>query len=209
MDAHRFFVERPHPHPFLAQLRNLELSLTPNTDRLFLTPIARPAITTPAAAGPADGTATTAVDLPSPGAAAASGDSSANDNHRAMASRFASIAGPDVWDVLVRGIRAAAPGLRALDVNIGGRTDQARILAVFGDVVAAPTGGDQDDAAATTAAATAEGSSAAAAAATALAGPCRDVWELPGGAVVLFTQGNVTTGYMQVGKNMVGMDLGE
>lgn len=128
-----------------------------------------------------------------------------------MSSRFARITGPDVWDVLVRGIRAAAPGLRALDVNIGGRIDQARILAVFGGVVAAPAGGDQDDDDTPATAAAGEGSAqgSAAAVATALPGSGRGVWELPGGLVILFTQGNVTTGYMQVGKKMVGMDLGE
>ncbi|KAK1834973.1 hypothetical protein QBC39DRAFT_342333 [Podospora conica] len=109
-DAYRFFVHDQHPLAYA--IRSIELIFTDPNDHLFLVQIQRE---TPANAADAPNEAE-----PEPGTTI---------TH--MFSRI-EVFGPKLWTELIRGLRAATPGLRDLDVVIGGGFQRDLVLDAFG-----------------------------------------------------------------------------
>ncbi|KAK0620689.1 hypothetical protein B0T14DRAFT_521958 [Immersiella caudata] len=104
-DAHRFFIQRPHP--FLSSIRTLEFSFTNPNDHLFLAQVQR---------GP--------IEEPVP---------VVTNPHACMVMPYRlEIFGQTLWGELVRGLRGAIPDLKDFDVTIGGRFSHEVALARFG-----------------------------------------------------------------------------
>jgi hypothetical protein len=104
-DAHRFFIQRPHP--FLSNIRTLEFSFTNPNDHLFLAQVQR---------GP--------VEEPVP---------VVTNPHACMVMPCRlEIFGQTLWAELVKGLRSAIPDLKDFDVTIGGRFSHEMALARFG-----------------------------------------------------------------------------
>ena len=111
-DAYRFFIH--NKHPFAAAIRSLELHFTNPNDHLFLSQVRREASDCGA----------------DEGRLGAEPDSSA-----AISGRI-EVFGPELWAELVEALREVTPGLRDLDITIGGRLQQFQR-----DLVLAPLGG--------------------------------------------------------------------
>lgn len=109
-DAYRFFVH--DRHPFADGVRSLELNFSNPNDHLFLAPVQREA---PAC------DATDESNVAEPGVSTVV--------H--VFSRI-EVFGPEMWAGLVQGLRAATPGLRDLDIVIGGRLQRDLVLDAFG-----------------------------------------------------------------------------
>ncbi|KAK1758852.1 hypothetical protein QBC47DRAFT_356769 [Echria macrotheca] len=110
-DAYRFFIQRPHP--FLGSVRSLEFCFTNPNDHLFLAQVQRDVRNDP----PPDEAAPAAGTVPHP--------------CMVMPCRL-DVFGQQLWRELVEGVQASIPGLRDLDVTIGGRMAHDDALARFG-----------------------------------------------------------------------------
>ncbi|KAK4152988.1 hypothetical protein C8A00DRAFT_15764 [Chaetomidium leptoderma] len=210
LDVHKFFIQKPHP--FIAHLRNLELSLTHHNDHLYMTkkqhdepPVPRARATTTTAAGTSND-ASSSLLLTTVTAHANNTGTTTTTPPTNSSSRVCFLAhcGIDLfrsklWKELVHGIRSAAPGLRNTDVHLGGyirAVDRARFLAPFGvaatvaDLEAGADDDDDDDD---------DGELEE-----------DEVWRLPGMLAVMFSNGSMPgdgTGYVQVGRKMVVLEV--
>ena len=111
-DAYRFFIH--NKHPFAAAIRSLELHFTNPNDHLFLSQVQREA----------------------PNCDADEGRLGAEPDSSAAISGRVKVFGPELWAELVEALREVTPGLRDLDVAIGGRLQQFQR-----NLVLAPLGG--------------------------------------------------------------------
>ncbi|KAK4121527.1 hypothetical protein N657DRAFT_673336 [Parathielavia appendiculata] len=242
-DAHQFFMVRPHP--FLAHLRNLELSIAYTNDHLFLSRVLHDNPPRPSTSGShvnndntgtittTTATITTTNDDASPRGASVDTNTAATvhepmaraDVVRDLRPRPNSICfnlvcrldrfGAELWPYLIKGIRAAAPKLRELDVEIGGRIARDGILGSFGFVekeedgpvngVVAGGGGDEWEEGGATLGMREERRHAAAFDNGKAEGEEVSRWTLPGRLVVVFSGASVKEGYVQAGKEMVRM----
>ncbi|KAJ4285938.1 hypothetical protein N0V88_008213 [Collariella sp. IMI 366227] len=182
LDAHHFFVQRPHP--FLAHLRHLEFCFCHSYDHLFLTKTLHSEV------GPDGGRRDGEED----------GDGAAVEgimvnyvNHVAGARESVctqarcdvDLFGGAFWLDLMKGLWAVAPGLRDLDVTIGGSIRHWKIMRVFGECEGGYVDGGEGEELVRVA--------------------DEDVWELPGKVLVRFPLGGQE--YVQQGRKVV--KLGE
>ncbi len=219
LDAHHFFLQQPqHRHRFLPHLRNLELSLTHTNDHLYLTKIPSPpatpgsndappttTTTTPPAAvilhdSPSTTTTTTTTTVsPPPSSTHPRSNSTTATNHVCF-NMFCRVSmfGSTLWQtLLLQGVRTAAPKLRDLDINIGGRISRTVILDVFGTVEE-----DEEEEPSVSG----SGSEGRGGIQSGGGGDLKErgVWEVPGRLAVGFAFGG--RGYLQVGGKMVRLD---
>ncbi|KAK0741519.1 hypothetical protein B0T18DRAFT_330745 [Schizothecium vesticola] len=119
-DAYRFFVH--DQHPFADGVRSLELNFTNPNDHLFLAPVQRE----------------------TPACDAADEPNEAEPGTSTVVHVFSRIEvfGPKMWAELLQGLQAATPGLRDLDIVIGGRLQRDLVLDAFGG--SGPDGDVQD-----------------------------------------------------------------
>ncbi|KAK4129867.1 hypothetical protein BT67DRAFT_266875 [Trichocladium antarcticum] len=125
LDAHAFFHRAPPL--FLGHLRALELGFTNPNDHLYLARVF-PAIPV------GDTDADTDTDDGPDRAAAAPAPGGSNGDLATGAARHRAMFGPALWAEMARAVRARCPGLRGLDVMLGGAIDQGAVLAGFGGV---------------------------------------------------------------------------
>ncbi|KAK3353732.1 hypothetical protein B0T25DRAFT_456652 [Lasiosphaeria hispida] len=111
-DAHRFFIQKPHP--FLGHIRSLEFSFTNSNDHLFLAQVRRE---------PGSGKAAPA--------SVAGGPSTGGHPCMTMPCRL-EIFGQQLWSELVQGVQNRVPDLRDFDITIGGRMAHNAAMARFG-----------------------------------------------------------------------------
>ncbi|KAK4098164.1 hypothetical protein N658DRAFT_561306 [Parathielavia hyrcaniae] len=250
-DAHHFFMaRRPQPHPFLPRLRHLELSLAYTNDHLFLSRVLHDNPPRPSTGGSHQDVNDNHDDddddaWPSAGivndtlSRADMGQVQVRDARHSMArtrprTRPTSVCfnlvckldrfGAELWPFLVGGIRAAAPMLRELDVEIGGRIERGGILGSFGVVVdeeaeaeaeaegdgmgVGGSGEGWDRGEVLGMGMREEGSAAAVEDVKWKAEEGRlSRWILPGRLVVVFSGGTVKEGYVQAGKGLVRVEM--
>lgn len=198
LDAHRFFMQQPHR--FLPYLRHLELSLTHPNDHLYLTRIEHDEPYLPRTPDPNhpvgpnsaaivlhdnhhDGLENVNLTVPLP-----HGDEHICFNMWCRVNMF----GGDLWRaLLLHGVRAAAPRLRDLSVNLGGRIKRNVILDPFG-TIEEDEEGEED-------------SSIVGGVLQAALQP--DFWVLPGKLAVMFAFGDRKKAYKQVGTKMARMEM--
>ncbi|KAL2015249.1 hypothetical protein VTK56DRAFT_5946 [Thermocarpiscus australiensis] len=184
VDAHRFFIQRPHS--FLDSLRSLELSFSNPNDHLYLSKVWREDAVSeqPDEGSHADGNAPTTSRTDLPGSAAEPAEPETAPAHACIAVLCQiNVFGQQLWADVLRGVQATSPNLRDLEVTIGGRISRHKILGGFGhcedDAAAEPSrdeeggGGDQPP----------------------------GVWELPGKLAVTFKMDGQL--YVQEGSKMV------
>jgi hypothetical protein len=106
-------------------------------------------------------------------------------------------------------IRTAAPHLKDLDVEIGGRIERSVILDSFGVVEDDEPSGDPSSGGTRRDGEEARGTSEMAdkTAAVLEAVECGNVWTLPGKLVVVFSGGTAKQGYIQAGKRMESLEM--
>ncbi|KAK4040648.1 hypothetical protein C8A01DRAFT_35301 [Parachaetomium inaequale] len=107
LDAHRFFLERPHP--LLHCLLHLELNLTHSRDHPYLPGVEHPQPLLP-------------------------GVPRTPRYECGLSLCRRDLYGAENWDRLIRGIRRAAPHLQQLDVNVRSEAELETILDPFGAV---------------------------------------------------------------------------
>ncbi|KAK0719397.1 hypothetical protein B0H67DRAFT_681520 [Lasiosphaeris hirsuta] len=112
-DAHRFFIQKPHP--FLGHIRSLEFSFTNSNDHLFLAQVLRESGSGKAASASVAAGASTGEHHPS----------------TAMPCRL-EIFGQQLWSELVQGVQSKVPDLRDFDITIGGRMAHNAAMVRFG-----------------------------------------------------------------------------
>jgi hypothetical protein len=218
-DAHQFFAAQPR-HPFLPHLRSLELSIAYTNDHLFLSKILHDNPPRPSTGGSdlnPDNAATPGEnDASSSAAAAAPADRDPSSDSKSkvcfsLVCRL-DLFGAELWPFLMKGIRTAAPHLRDLGVEIGGRIERSAILDSFGVVDEdEPAGGGGDELSGgprrdgeEEAGRSEMGDKIAAALEATELG---ETWTLPGRLVVVFSGGSVKNGYIQAGKRMARLDI--
>jgi hypothetical protein len=215
------FAARPR-HPFLPHLRSLELSIAYTNDHLFLSKILHDNPPRPSTGGSDLGPDNAAApsepnDSPTTAGAAApvaspEGQDPITDSKSKVCFSLVcrlDLFGDELWPFLMKEVRTAAPHLKDLDVEIGGRIERSAILDSFGVVEDDEPSGDHSSGGTRR-----DGEEARAAShmadktAPALeAVECGNVWTLPGKLVVVFSGGTVKQGYIQAGKRMESLEM--
>ncbi|GAB1318425.1 hypothetical protein MFIFM68171_08635 [Madurella fahalii] len=124
VDAHRFFIQRPHS--FLEDLRSLELSFTNPNDHLYLTKRGEDTVAPPVETGTDDDNSVLLHMLarPAPRALGCTAESCPPSSITF---------GEKLWRTLLQGVKDAAPNVRDMNVTLAGRISRDAILAGFGE----------------------------------------------------------------------------